>query len=78
MLDKRTNILFEEAVWKQLLARAKKEDSSVGELIRRAISQVYFQDNGRSRIVRAIAAIRSLRQSQKNIDYKALIEYGRR
>lgn len=41
MLTKRTNILFEEEMWKQLTRRAKSQNTSVGELVRTAIVEKY-------------------------------------
>lgn len=79
MLTKRTNILFEQELWDKLSLLAKESDVSVGELIRRAVKERYFEDNRQEEIAKAIQRIRALRKPQKkNINYKELINYGRR
>ncbi len=47
MLTKRTNILFDENLWKKLNTLAKKQKTSVGELTRRAVKEAYFSDEDR-------------------------------
>ncbi|NCN24133.1 MAG: hypothetical protein COU65_01620 [Candidatus Pacebacteria bacterium CG10_big_fil_rev_8_21_14_0_10_42_12] len=43
MLSKRTNILFEEEMWTQLSSLAKKQKTSVGDLVREAVKMQYIQ-----------------------------------
>ncbi|KKR32020.1 MAG: hypothetical protein UT63_C0054G0007 [Candidatus Gottesmanbacteria bacterium GW2011_GWC2_39_8] len=78
MLNKRTNILFEEEVWNKLSLLAEKQDTSVGELIRNAVKQVYLGNNKQEKIKSAYDTILAVRKTQKNIDYKELINYGRK
>jgi len=79
MLTKRTNILFDERLWRLLTDRARREKASVGKLVRRACEKVYVQDeemDGRKKAYEEILKIRKI--SKKPIDYKALINYGRK
>lgn len=83
MLRRRTNLLLEEGVYNYLAVLAEKESVSVGELIRKAIKDVYLTE--RDRVYRekqeAINKILELQRGIKvaqRIDYKVLIEYGRK
>jgi len=78
MLNKRTNILFSEELWNNLLSLAKSSNTSAGELIRKAVENTYFNDDRKSRITKANKTILSIRKKGKNIDHKALIDYGRK
>ncbi len=79
MLTKRTNILFDEELWRFLVGLAKTEKSSVGDLVRRAVRETYDREERLSRIRLAMQNIRSIRKKQKGkIDYKELINYGRK
>ena len=80
MLTKRVNFLFEEETWRMLVDRAEIEQVSIGELVRKAIKKTY-ENKGGARLKRIQAAhkwILANRQVQKNIDYKALINAGRK
>jgi len=84
MLSKRTNILFEDSQWEQLVSHAKKEQISVGSLIRKAVFTVYFK--GENDVLKerreAIDRIRKIRkQIKKPVTTKEIIElinYGRK
>ena len=79
MLTKRTNILFDEALWKLLVAQAKKQKTSVGELVRTAARRMYDADQRTAMRKRAGENIRKIRKVQKGrVDYKELINYGRK
>jgi hypothetical protein len=79
MLTKRTNILFDNDLWDLLTSVARREKSSVGEVVRRAISKVYTQDNFIERKKEAFETIRKFRVKQKGIvNYKSLINEGRK
>lgn len=41
MLNKRTQILFDKELWRNLVNIAKKENTSVGELVRLAVKKEY-------------------------------------
>ncbi len=79
MLTKRTNILFDNDLWELLTSVARREKSSVGEVVRRAISKVYSERNFIEQKKKAFETIKKFRVKQKGIlDYKSLINEGRR
>lgn len=79
MLTKRTNILFDNDLWDLLTSVARREKSSVGEVVRRAISKVYKDSDLEERKMQAFETIRRFRVKQKGIvDYKSLINEGRK
>ena len=79
MLTKRTNILFDNDLWDLLTSVARREKSSVGEVVRRAISKVYTEDNFIERKKKAFETIKKFRVQQRGVvDYKALINDGRK
>jgi len=80
MLTKRVNFLFEEATWQMLQERAVLERISVGDLVRKAVKKTYTdKDDARLKKIQAAHKwILANRQVQKNIDYKALINAGRK
>ena len=62
MLAKRTNILFEEAMWEKLELLAQKRETSVGELVREALRKTYNLSERQTNITRAFKIILSLRK----------------
>lgn len=80
MLNKRTNILFDQELWNELTKLAKNSNRSVGELVRTAVSEHYeLKDDIKKRIKKACDAIEANREKvDAKIDYKALINYGRK
>jgi len=79
MLTKRTNILFNDDLWDLLTSVARKEKSSVGEVVRKAIIKVYAEDNFVERKNKAFETIKKFRVKQKGVvDYKTLINDGRK
>lgn len=78
MLDKRTNILFSNELWRSLITLAQQSDTSVGDLIRKAVKKTYFQGSRKEAIIKAFDTIISTRKSHKKIDYRELIAYGRK
>lgn len=80
MLTKRTNILFEENIFKSLAFLAEKKGTSVGNLVRNAIAKVYFAQIHPKK-ADAYNQIITLRKNIKKInssDIKQFIEYGRK
>jgi len=78
MLAKRTNILFEEETWTKLVALSQRKEKSVGDLVRLAVRKVYFSDidiNSRARVVDKILKTRKI---VKGINYRELIDAGRK
>lgn len=47
MLVKRTNILFDKELWEKLTDLAKRKNTSIGELTRKAVQKTYFSDEER-------------------------------
>ena len=79
MLTKRTNILFDENLWRSLSLEAKKRKTSVGKLVRDAVAKMYSRDEELEERKKAFAHILKIRKvSKTRIDYKALINYGRK
>lgn len=80
MLVKRTNILFDDIRWKKLTELSKKKGESVGALVRAAVDGYYkLQDDKLKVIQEACSSIEKKRKKFKGkIDYKSLIEYGRK
>lgn len=82
MLNRRAHILFEEEDYKLLEFEAVEKDSSVGELVRLAVKQVYVEPKDEA-LERRKKAFQQLIKWQekigvfKGLDYKALVEYGR-
>ncbi len=75
---KRTQILIEPADWNILASIAKREDSSVGGLIRYAIKKTFINNQRDIKRSQAVDAIFNIRRFMKNIDYKELINDGRK
>ena len=79
MLVKRTNILFEEKNWEMLTGLALQKGSSVSELIRKAVREVYFSEGEKMSKKQVFDKIIFLRKKTKGkINYKSLIENGRK
>ena len=79
MLNKRTNILLSKSDYRLLSFLATKERVSIGKLIRKAIREIYQAEEEKEERRKVVKAILSLRKKQKGtIDYKALIEDGRK
>lgn len=80
MLNARFNVLFEDKVLQDLYNFARIKNISVGELIRTAVCEKYF-DNAKVIETRRRAIEKTLKirkQFKGKIDYKALISEGRK
>ncbi len=80
MLTHRTQILLDEETIKTLKHLAKQQKTTVGKLVRKAIKNNYFiQDpySHRKQVLKNILKTRP-QISNKAIDYKELINYGRK
>lgn len=80
MLAKRTNILFDQRVFDHLLFLAKKQKTSIGELVRKAVKKVYL-DEGADEKKQAFENIIKIRKTIKPIklsEIKEFINYGRK
>lgn len=79
MLTKRTHILLDQSVWEKLVKDAKKKKISVGNLIRQSVEEKYFHENRDREVKEANEEIKKIRPHFKGrIDYKELINYGRK
>ncbi|KKQ42919.1 MAG: hypothetical protein US60_C0010G0008 [Microgenomates group bacterium GW2011_GWC1_37_8] len=80
MLTKRTNILFDDELWELVTSVAKRENSSVGKVVRKAIRNTYSEDEISKRRADACKKILAIRPKPfpGKIDYKELINYGRK
>ncbi|HBR13285.1 MAG TPA: hypothetical protein DD697_01110 [Candidatus Komeilibacteria bacterium] len=80
MLNKRVNFLFDEEMLMRLRQMAAEESVSVGDLVRKAVKKTYAdKDAARlKRINQACREIERVRTLQKNINYKELINAGRK
>ena len=80
MLTKRTNLLFEEDLWLNLVTLAEQKKTSVGELVRQAVRLVYLDKSVNQKRMAAWKKILETRPRPYpgRIDYKELINHGRR
>ena len=82
MLSERTNLLLDEERKRLLEEIAKREKTSIGELIRRAIDRMYRKSGEeeikrRTKVVNKIKALRKKMKPLKGITIRELIDYGR-
>lgn len=83
MLNKRTQILFDHDFWNELLVLAKARDVSVGELVRNALKETYFQKDKKQKMLKekAFENILGLRKTIKSVsaeEIRQFINYGRK
>ena len=71
--------MFDNDLWNLLTSVARKERSSVGEVVRKAVSKVYTEENFIETKKKAFETIKKFRVKQKGVlNYKALINDGRK
>ncbi len=80
MLTQRTNILFDEETLRLLKSIAKEEKTSVGKLVRQAVKKEYAKKDPYAARRKALEETLRIRPavSKTPIDYKELINYGRK
>ena len=80
MLDRRFQILLNKDLLNKLNELAKAQKSSIGEAVRRAIERDYARGKELEHRREVIDDIRKIRPApfKGKIDYKALINYGRK
>lgn len=78
MFNKRVNLLFEEAEWNKLVNLANLNNNNASHLIRVAVRKTYFSDRDNTTRMQAVNNILKKRKTFKSINYKALINYGRK
>ena len=76
MLTKRTNILFDQELWSKLAVVAKQEQTSVGDLVRKAVIKIYINGNRQSEKQLAIDKIVAMKPKKMKLNYRNLIDYG--
>lgn len=74
MFTKRTNILFDEKSYMYLEALAKKQATSVGDLIRRAVIKVYIEPNDTNKKMEAYNHILKIRKGLPPLSTKEIKE----
>ncbi|MDP3994901.1 MAG: hypothetical protein Q8P91_03655 [bacterium] len=80
MLTRRTNVLFDEADYANLLMHSRERNKTIGELVRQAVKKTY---KVKKTLTENEKAYRMIEKATKGldfsgIDYKALINYGRK
>lgn len=80
MLTRRTNVLFDEADYATLLMFSRERNKTIGELVRQAVKKTY---KVKKTLTANEKAYRMIEKATKEldfsgIDYKALINYGRK
>lgn len=81
MLTKRTNILFEEEFYRYLVALANKNNTSVGDLVRKAVIKTYKKPNLDQKQMKIHKEIIKLKKGFGKIslkEIKEMINYGRK
>lgn len=79
MLNKRTNIFFDDQLWKKLAVIAVIKNVSVGQLVRTAVEEKYINQINLAKTRAILEDIEDIRPNLKGkIDYKELINYGRK
>lgn len=83
MLTRRTNVLLEEEDYLTLVYLSRRENRTIGELIRLAVAKAYMSKSGNNRAEKSLESSikdgwRLLINPKKPLDYKALVEYGRK
>lgn len=81
MLNKRAQILFEDETFSFLAALANREETSVGDLVRKAVKRTYFQENKKRKMAEAMERVSEIRKTLKKVTYKEIkemINYGRK
>ena len=80
MLDKRINILLEKEKYLRLIQLARVEGVSISEIIRRAVSKLYFSESKSRK--QAVAKVKEIRKTLSKpltvSEIKEYINYGRR
>lgn len=80
MLTKRTNILFDEDTWDKLVKLARSRNISTSMIIRVAVEKELSDEEMFAQRRKAFEEIKKIRPEpfKGKIDYKELINYGRR
>ena len=83
MLTTRLHVLIDESLAQILASRARAENVSMGDLVRRAVRKEYADGKDNEKLKRKKLVSKLLRHQKKylgrfeGLDYRALIENGR-
>ncbi len=78
LLNQRTNVLLNETDYKMLKELSKKNNQTIGELIRHAISKTFKpQNKTKAQLLKHLRELGKTANT-KGINYKQLIEDGRK
>lgn len=82
LLTRRTNVLFSEEDYLMLSELTKVYNKTIGELVRHAVKKTYKPKKHANMNTELIKKIKKgwkfLRNPEIPVDYKALVEYGRK
>lgn len=79
MLNKRVHMLFDNQLWTMLSSLAEAKKTSVAKLVRDAVKTAYVKDAELEERRKVIEEIERIRPHFKGkLDYKAMINYGRK
>lgn len=70
MLNKRAHILFDQQLWNRLIQAAEEKQTSVGQLVRKALEEKYQKENPFSKRENAIDKILMLKKQYKTKSVK--------
>ena len=79
MLTKRTNILFSEQLFNYLESLARQNNTSIGELVRQAVTKIYYRGSLDKKIdaYHQVLALKKDIKKITNKEVKDFINYGR-
>ncbi len=78
LLTQRTNVLLDEIDYKMLKDLSKKNNQTIGALIRHAINKTFKpKKTSQSQLLKQLRQL-GKSSNTKGINYKELIEYGRK
>ncbi|MBI2020009.1 hypothetical protein HYS94_01160 [Candidatus Daviesbacteria bacterium] len=79
MLNRRAQILFDKELWNQITKLAQAEKTSIGDFVRKTLRDRVAEEKRLEKRRRAIdATLLGRLISKDKIDYKELINYGRK
>ena len=71
---------MDEQMYALLVARAREQKTTMGDLVRKAVGEKYAAParDRRKLVKRAVGCWKYVKNPFKGIDYKELVEYGRK
>lgn len=78
LLTQRTNVLLNETDYRMLKELSRKNNQTIGELIRHAVTKTYKAHKpSQAQILKDLRAL-GKKANTKGINYRELIDYGRK